>query len=438
MSNIAILLGIFATLVFAYALVSKKAESANITAQMIFVAAGLVLGAEGLELMELGPVTEFILIVAEIALVFTLFVDASRINPAALRGRASLPGRMLSIGLPLTIAFGMATAVLLLIDLSLWEAALLAAILAPTDAALGQAVINNTAIPQRIRQALNVESGLNDGISVPFFLLFLALAAGAVFEQPLGALAVIVLQQIGIGATVGFIVGAAGGWLTARSARRGWISSPFRWMSLVALALVAWALAEILGGSYFVAAFVGGLTATTVERGIGEQVVEFTETEGEILNLAVFFLFSFFGAHLLIGLDWRGALYAVLSLTLIRMIPIAISLIGTNLTGSTVLFMGWFGPRGLASVVLLLIAVIEEGEIPGLGLVGQVAATTVLLSVFAHGISANPLGKWYARHAERLVPEASEKEEVVPIPTRRKEQQSPRHGQNQEKKARPP
>jgi NhaP-type Na+/H+ or K+/H+ antiporter len=419
MIEVIVLFTIFAAGVFVYGLFSKRLERTILSAQMVFVVVGLLLSPGGGNLLDLGPAPEFVLIIGEIALVLTLFVDASRINLRSLRGAATMPGRMLLVGLPLTVALGTAIAAYTFADLTIAEAALLGAILAPTDAALGQAVVNNPAIPVRIRQTLNVESGLNDGASVPFFLVFLALAAGEALDQPLGTFAVTALEQIGIGVLVGIAVGGIGTWCIVYAARRGWMNTTFRWMSFVALALVSFGAADSFGGSPFIAAFVGGLTAAMIRHGLLDRVVEYAETDGEILNLAIFFLFGFFGATFLAGTDWPVVLYAVLSLTAIRMIPVAISLIGMHLSRPTVLFLGWFGPRGLASIVLLLIAVTEEEGIPGIQTVGQVVVATVLLSVFVHGISANPLSDWYARHVAELEPGRPEMEEVPELPTRR-------------------
>ena len=417
--------GAFALLLFMYGLFSRRLQRSVVTAQMIFVVAGLLLAPAGLLLItgaagsaDYALFIEVFTIIGEIALVFTLFVDASRIDLRALRQQAALPSRLLGIGLLLTIALGAGVALLLFPGLTIVEAALLGTILAPTDAALGAVVVNNLKIPVRIRQTLNVESGLNDGIAVPFFLIFLELTLGEELHRPLGEFLAVALEQIGIGVIVGLVVGLLGTWCIHRATEREWATETFSWISLVALALLAWAFAHLLGGSPFIAAFVGGLASAAIGRGLGEKVVEFTEAEGEILNYLVFFLVGLFAYSVLVGVGWTAVLYAVLSLTVIRMLPVALSLIGSRLGGKTVLFVGWFGPRGLASIVLVLIAMADGAAGPSFDVIRQVVILTVLLSVFAHGISANPLSDRYARYAATLKPERPENEPVQEMATR--------------------
>jgi sodium/hydrogen antiporter len=416
--------GVFALLLFIYGLFSRRLQRSVITAQMIFVVAGLLLAPAALLLLpgsdgaNSALFIEAFTVIGEIALVFTLFVDASRIDLRALRQQAALPSRLLGIGLILTIILGAVVALLLFPGLALVEAALLGTILAPTDAALGAVVVNNLKIPVRIRQTLNVESGLNDGIAVPFFLIFLELTLGEELHRPLGEFLAVALEQIGIGVIVGLVVGLLGAWCIHKATEREWATETFSWISLVALALLAWALAHLFGGSPFIAAFVGGLATAAVGRGLGEKVVEFTEAEGEILNYLVFFLVGIFAFSLLVGIGWQVVLYAVLSLTVIRMLPVALSLIGSRLSGTTVLFVGWFGPRGLASIVLVLIAMADGAAGSSFNTIRQVVILTVLLSVFAHGISANPLSDRYARYAATLKAERPENEPAPEMPTR--------------------
>jgi NhaP-type Na+/H+ or K+/H+ antiporter len=268
-----------------------------------------------------------------------------------------------------------------------------------------------------VRQALNVEAGLNDGLSVPFLALFLILA---VEEEGLSANLWIrfALEQVGLGVLVGIGVGLAGGWLVSQASRRAWMSGSFQRLALLALALIAWALADQIGGNGFIAAFVGGLAVgPTVER-VGEQLIRFTEAEGQLLNLSVFFIFGVLAVGLMETLTWQVALYAVLSLTVIRMLPVAASLLGTHLRGISVLFAGWFGPRGLASIVLGLIVIAEAPQLAGAGEIELVVASTVLLSVLLHGVTAAPLSVAYARRVEGMPADAPEKREAVEMPTR--------------------
>jgi sodium/hydrogen antiporter len=407
---------VLAGVVFAFGLLSRRLEGTILTAPLLFVVAGVVLGPAGLGIAEFALDEHTVLMLGEIALAVVLFTDAAQTNLRVLRQNEAMPLRLLGIGMPLTIALGTGVAAFLLTDLTFWEAAIVGTVLAPTDAALGQPVVSNPRVPARIRQALNVEAGLNDGLSVPFLALFLTLAEAE--EEHLSASVWVrfALEQIGWGVLVGVGVGAVGGWLVSRALRRGWITDPFQRLSLLALAIIAWALADAIGGNGFIAAFVGGLViGPTVER-VGERLIRFTEAEGQLLNLSVFFIFGVLAAGLIRSLSWTIVLYALLSLTVIRMLPVALSLLGTRLRGVTVLFAGWFGPRGLASVVLGLVVIEEAPLLAGRDEVELAVTLTVLLSVLLHGVTAAPLSAAYARWVEGMAADAPEKRDGVPPP----------------------
>jgi sodium/hydrogen antiporter len=411
-------LAVLAAVVFAFGLVSRRLEGTILTAPIVFVVAGAVLGPAALGLVEFGLDDHSVLLLGEIALALVLFTDAARVNLSALRQNEGLPLRLLGIGMPLTIALGTLVAALLLTDLTFWEAAIVGTVLAPTDAALGQAVVSNTRVPDRVRQALNVEAGLNDGLSVPFLALFLTLAVAEEELQPASYWISFALKQIGLGAIVGIGVGLAGSWLVRWASQKGWMTDPFQRLALLALALIAWALADQIGGNGFIAAFVGGLTVAPTVEGFGERLIQLTDAEGQLLNLSVFFIFGILVIGVVQPLNWEIALYALLSLTLIRMLPVAVSLIRTHLRSVSVLFMGWFGPRGLASIVLGLIVVAEAPLLAGREQIEQVVALTVLLSVLLHGLTAAPLSATYARQAQKMGPDAPEKQRAIEVPTR--------------------
>jgi NhaP-type Na+/H+ or K+/H+ antiporter len=414
---------VLAAVVFAFGLVSRRLEWTVLTAPTVFVVAGAILGPVGLGLLEFNLDNHTVLLVGEIALAIVLFTDAARTDLSALRQNEALPLRLLGIGMPLTIALGTASAALLLSDLTFWEAAIVGTVLAPTDAALGQAVVSNRRVPVRVRQALNVEAGLNDGLSVPFLALsflalFLTLAVAEEELQPASSWIRFVLEQVGLGILVGVGVGLAGGWLVSWASKREWMADSSQRLALLALAIIAWALADTVGGNGFIAAFVGGLAAgPTVER-VGEQLIRFIEAEGQLLNLSVFFIFGVLVVGLLESLGWQIALYALLSLTVIRMLPVALSLYRTHLRGISLLFAGWFGPRGLASIVLGLIVVEEAPLLPGRDEIELVVASTVLLSVLLHGVTAAPLSAVYARRVEGMAADAPEKQGTVELMTR--------------------
>jgi sodium/hydrogen antiporter len=414
-------LGSLACLLFAFGLVSRRLERTVVTAPMVFVAGGLAAEWAGVvhfgaAAHDAGGSREAVFLVAEVALVLLLFTDAARIDPRALRGNA-IPVRLLLIGLPLSIGLGTLLALLLLTDLETWECAIVSAVLAPTDAALGQAVVSSPVLPLRVRQALNVESGLNDGGSVPFLALFIALAAAE--EGLTGGWLRFALEQIGYGTVIGAAIGAAGGLTLRRTTDRGWTTPAFQQLALAALAVIAWFVADEAGGNGFIAAFVGGGAAGMAAGSLRERVLDFAEQDGELLNLAVFFIFGVFAADALSDTTWRIVTYAVLSLTVIRMVPVAVAVIGLGLRPSSIAFLGWFGPRGLASVILALVVVDEEPGLAGLNQIFLAMTVTVLLSVFAHGITATPLTRRYAA-ASGLRAEGPEHEPVADVPTRRR------------------
>ncbi len=411
---------IFIAVVLAYALVSRRLSKTALSAPMVLVAAGMIFGSPVLSLIEMKLDLKIVLVIGEIALALTLFNDAARMNLAKMRGSSALPARMLGIGLPLTIAAGTGVAMLLFTDMSIFEAAILGTVLAPTDAGLGKKVVNSPRIPIRIRQTLNIEAGLNDGIAVPFLLIFIALAEAEKIIEPPNIWRTFA-TEIGFGLLVGLAVGLLGGLLVRGALKRDWVTKTYESLFFPSLALIAFLAADMIGGSGFIAAFAGGLIVAQLFGHVGERLVAFIEAEGQLVNLAVFFVFGVFAVSVLKDIGFLQVIYAVLSLTLIRMLPVAISLIGKHLRRGTVLFLGWFGPRGLASIVLGLMVVEETPQFPGLEQIQLIVITTVLFSVFAHGASANRLIAAYSRHTETMSEKAHEKEKAAELPTRAKQ-----------------
>lgn len=407
-----ILLSIYLTLIFLHSLVSARLERTMITAPMAFTVAGMATfwWVPGVHTLQGEGDPGVFLHVAEIGLVLLLFTDASRTRLAVLKSMGGLPIRLLSVGMLLTIALGLLGALGVFPGLTLWEAGILAAILAPTDAGLGQVIVNSPRVPTAVRQALNVEAGLNDGLSVPFLLFFIALAGpGAAGERV--QLSEYILEQLGIGSLVGLGIGLLGGSVLGWAHRRQWMAPEWRQLGVVTLPLVCLLAADRLGASMFIAAFVAGLCVQVGFREAARHSVEFTEEWGQLLNLAVFFLFGVLVARAWPQLEGRHLVYAVLSLTVVRMVPVAISLIGSRLHWATVGFMGWFGPRGLASIVLGLVYLEETSKPTDGATIQRAVMVTVLLSVFGHGLSAQPGMKWYARKTGRLPKEAPEFED---------------------------
>ena len=389
-------LATLALILLGFAAISARIEGTWITAPMLFTAAGLIVGVEALDLVDPSATGVEVKTLAEATLTVVLFSDASRIDLSALKRSLGIPTRLLAIGLPLTIVAGFLVAVALFGELAWPEALLLAIILAPTDAALGQTVVTSVRLPARVRQSLNVESGLNDGICVPLFLIALAVAQaeeGAIGD---GAAAQLVLEKIGYGILGGVLAGGVAAVVVVYAGGRRFVAAP--WLQIVPLAgaLLAFGLAEAIGGSGFIAAFAGGMTFGGLRRRRGGDVSYLMEQAGAALAAVTFVVF---GAILLGPAirdhTWQVAVYAVLSLTLVRMVPVALAMIGTGARRPTVAFLGWFGPRGAASIVFALL-LLEEGGLPNDELILTTVFFTVGLSVLAHGATAAPLAARYS------------------------------------------
>jgi NhaP-type Na+/H+ or K+/H+ antiporter len=384
-------LAILAAFVFLYSVVGGSLERTPVNGALVFTAFGLVFGPLGLDLLDLDTDAEGLRTLAELTLAMVLFTDSSNSDLGVLKKHIRIPGRLLLVGLPLTIVFGFGVGVVLFGGLTLIEVAILATMLAPTDAALGKAVVSDERVPASIRQGLNVESGLNDGICVPILFVFLGLAVAASGQgggevRPL----MLVVEEIGIGAVVGIGLTLIGSWMLTRAAGGGWITETWRQLPVPALAVACFALAQALGGSGFIAAFVGGLLFGAIAKEHKPKYLLAAEGTGDTLSLITWVVF---GAAVvgqsIDAFSWQVVLYAILSLTVVRMLPVFLVLGGMNLRSDEKLFAGWFGPRGLASIVFAVIVLNEH--LPGGHTIALTAVCTILLSVILHGLSANPL-----------------------------------------------
>lgn len=378
--------------IFAWAIISARA--AAISTPIFFVAIGLIM-AEGLKLVNLEPDPHATKIIAEVTLVWVLFSDASRVRLSVLREDLGHCVRLLAIGLPLTTTLGTAAAVTIL-GVSPWYALLLGAALAPTDAALGSAVMSDRRVPYRVRQTLNVESGLNDGIATPIVTLALVgitAAAGIAHETTGRALLGLVL-----GVLIGAALGALGGRLLRSAGHRGWSSEEFAGPAVLALSLLAYLCALLIDANGFVAAFAAGSAFGAFAGRGGEREVYYVEQTCGLASMICWLLFGALAVpDIFAAWNWRIIIYALLSLTVIRMLPVAISLLGARMDWATVFFVGWFGPRGLASIVFALLALEDLRGVPGP--INEIVATislTILLSVLLHGLTAQPLARRYA------------------------------------------
>jgi NhaP-type Na+/H+ or K+/H+ antiporter len=400
---------VFVCLVFAYALVSGRIGRGVVTAPIVFTAAGMA-GALVLPDLRQTPLSRDLWLgVAEAGLVLLLFTDASRTDLKLLNSIRSLPARLLGVGMPLTMVIGALCALAVFPSISIWEAAILGAILAPTDAGLGQIIVSSPRVPMCMREALNVEAGLNDGLSVPFMLFFIALAASGA-AGPEASLVHYAVEQLGYGTLIGLGIGLAGGRLLRTAHRRHWLAHAWKPLGVVALPVLCALASAATGASMFIAAFVAGLAVHTRHPEAGQHAVEFTEGSGQLFNLAVFFFFGTQIVHAWSAFRPEHLLYAILSLTLVRMLPVAISLAGTGLSRASLVFAGWFGPRGLASIVLGLVYLELDARLPGESTIRLTVILTVAISIFAHGLSARPGIDGYARSVGRLPAGAPEKE----------------------------
>jgi len=379
-------LALVALALLGVAAISKRLEGSPVTPPMLFVAFGLVAGSEVLGGIDVSGTGSTVRTLAEATLALVLFCDASRVDLRHLK--IALPARLLGIGLPLTIALGSVVAAAVFGELTTGEAVILAIVLAPTDAALGQAVVTDTRVPAGIRQGLNVESGLNDGICVP--LLFAAVAFADVESDISGGrgAGTLLVEEIGYGVLGGVVAGLT---IAAIVRRRSLVADAWLQVVPAAGAGLAYGIASALGGSGFIAAFAGGVVFRVALGRDPTAVNRFSDEVGDLLDGVTFILF---GAVLLgpalAATTWEIVLYAVLSLTVARMLPVAVAMAGSRARAPTVAFVGWFGPRGLASIVFAVI-VVEESGLPHEHLIATVVYVTVGLSVLAHGLTAAPL-----------------------------------------------
>ncbi len=394
-------LALLAIFVLVYSTIAGAVERTWVSGPILFTAFGLVIGPVGLNLLSFETDRETIRTAAELTLALVLFTDAAGTNMGVLKKTLGLPTRLLLVGLPLTILLGYGVGVLLVETLTLLEVALVATMLAPTDAALGNAVVTNEAVPEDVRQGLNVESGLNDGICVPILFVFLALATGKAGDSGPWDLAIkLVAEEIGIGLAVGLLITAAAGLLLTFAWRRQWLTHTWIQIPVVALALGCFATSQALGGSGFIAAFTGGLLFGVLTKDHREQFLRAAEGTGDTLSLITWVIFGSAVVGQAIGhFSWLILIYAILSLTVIRILPVFVSLWGGPLNNEEKLFVGWFGPRGLASIVFAVIVV--NAGLPHGGAIAMVVVCTVLLSILAHGVTANPWAKAFGRRMRR-------------------------------------
>ncbi len=374
-----------------FSLFSKPIEKTVFSGPFLALVAGLLLGPYVLQLIDFKFDREDYKVIAELALALVLFSDASKTNLTVLQKNANIPIRLLLIGLPLTILLGILGGIFLFPEFSWIEVGILATMLAPTDAALGKAVVSNEGVPSKIRQALNIESGLNDGICVPVLFFFIALFEALSGDRLHSFYGLVLLaEEIGIGLAVGVLVTYGFVLLANYANKREWISESWQQIVMIALAFICFVLAQISGGSGFIACFVGGFVYGTIHNkyNLGEKLMESAEGAGDTMSLITWIIFGSIILKFMPHFTWEVVVYAILSLTLIRILPVLLSLINSGLSGKEKMFIGWFGPRGLATIVFVIIAL--EVALPNIETITLTVACTVMLSVILHGFTAKP------------------------------------------------
>lgn len=394
-----------ALLVLLYGYISKALAAINVSGPMFFAGVGLLISPLGLNVSQVDVNADFVIIIVEIALVLVLFSDAALLDLKLLCRSWRIPTRLLVVGLPITIMLGTFTAQLIFPDEPGIYMLLLALLLTPTDAALGKAVVSDPQVPKKIRSTINVESGLNDGIIFPLVITVLAMITSGLTQVNAGDSHWFryVLQQVGFGALVGAGVGFIGAKLSVVSVNKNWMVGSYQNLIPIALAILSFYLAEYFHGNGFIAAFCAGLLVGNTSIKAKEHIEDFAESEGELLVLISFFLFGLaFVPRIIDYVTIQVCLYAFLSLTFLRMLPVMFSLLGAQLDGkkldlSTMAFVAWFGPRGIASILYVLIVAHEVGDVSGFETVYATVMVTVFLSIVAHGLTAQPLANWYGK-----------------------------------------
>jgi sodium/hydrogen antiporter len=406
-------LAVIAAILILYATFSRPLDGHGVTPALALMLAGLVVGPSVLGWVDVPLEAKSAEHIAELALALLLFGDAARIDLHSLRTHLAWPGRLLLIGLPLTMVAGTLVGLAIFPGFPAALVALLAVILSSTDAALGQRVVTDEAVPPRVRQALNVESGLNDGLAVPFFLVLVDVNLAQLHSKPVTAVVHSATAQIGWGLVAGVGAALAGALLVTLAERSGWIESPWRQILTLATATLAYAGAQALGGSGFIAAFAGGLAFGRLTAGGGPAYTQFTEDAGDLLAAATWIGFGALALGQALGaITWQITLYAVLSLTIVRMVPVGLAMLGSGAHRPTVAFLGWFGPRGIASIVFALIAF--DDHVPDATTLFTTVTCVVALSVIAHGLSSAPLVGVYHRWFTAHMAEHKEAEEAAP------------------------
>ena len=388
-----------ALMILLYGLFSKKFALHNISGPMIFLFTGIILSPLVLDVSDLTVDADIIKNIAEIALIIVLFTDSASINLKTSKNKWKISRRLLLIGLPLTIVLSTYAGTLFFPNEALINLFLMALILAPTDAALGKAVVTDTKVPEEIRSNINVESGLNDGIVFPLIITAIELIVSKEDINSNHTWMMFLLEQISLGFFFGALSGFLGAKLLTFALKHGWIEDTYRNLTPISLAILSFYLAEYFGGNGFIAAFMSGMFFGNFSNLIDSRSEVFLESEGEVLILISFTIFGLtFIPETITYWNWTVLLYAICSLTIFRMLPVALSLSGLNLSLASKAFIGWFGPRGIASILYIMIVAHKIENIKGHETLYSVITLTIFLSIILHGLSARGLVTLYTKH----------------------------------------
>lgn len=385
-------IGVIAIIVFLFSVIAGGLEKTIISGPMVFIAIGLALGNYGFQLIGSDATATDLRFLVDITLALVLFSDAAHANLNVVKKQLLYPSRMLLLGLPGTILLGLGVALVCFDTLTLLDAAILATMLAATDAALGKAVISDKSVPEPVREGLNVESGLNDGLCVPILLILLSIAAYGAEDVTAAHALTLVAEEIGIGLAVGLSFAFIGAKLLEYSAAKEWLSEVWVQLTVATIAIASFCVAQTLHGSGYIAAFSGGLLFGHLLSQHTHKLVLATEGIAELFAMLTWILFGATVVGLVfVALTWEVLIYSILSLTLVRMLPTYLCFIGTKVPTKERLFMGWFGPRGLASLVFAVLVI--DAKIENASFLAVIVSTTVLLSLISHGITAKPFSK---------------------------------------------
>lgn len=397
-----IIILVIALVILSYGYISNFLARYDISGPMVFTGLGLLFSPLGLNFAQLNIDANMVTVLVEIALVLVLFSDAALLDLGLLKQSWKIPARLLFIGLPITVVAGTIAGKIIFPDMPFLDLLLLALILTPTDAALGKAVVSDPIVPKTVRSTINVESGLNDGIIFPILITVVAAISAGINHEPQGNWMIYVAKQIVFGGLAGAAIGYLGARAQLLCLKKEWMVETYRNLVPIALAILAYYSAEVVSGNGFIAAFFSGLYAGNTSDSVRDHIEDFAESEGELLVLISFFVFGF--AFVPVTWDYITlpvVVYALLSLTVLRMLPVILSLLGSKLDFSTMSFIAWFGPRGIASILYALLVAHEFGSIQGYEKLFAVVTLTVLMSIFAHGFSAQPLANWYSKHVAK-------------------------------------